>query len=102
MIGGLLCVELAALGQKLKKPREALRSSPYVYALFRSPPGDGLCAIFQISPDKARQRDPFRAVEAHVLWLTGIQISKTAMFVDTLAFHDAGILVNGTLIQFEQ
>jgi hypothetical protein len=98
--GSLLCVELATLGSKLEKVRSNLNTSPQLYASFRSLLGDGLNAVFRVSPDKTRRRDSFRAIERHVLDLTGIQISKTALLVDTFAYRGARILVDGRRIQF--
>jgi hypothetical protein len=98
--GSLLCVQLVALGRKLEKVRSNLNTSPHLYAAFCSPLGDGLNAIFRISPDETRRRDSFRAIERHVLDLTGIQISKTALLVDTFAYRGPRIFVDGRLIQF--
>src|SRR5437762_2618004 len=43
---GLLCADLDQLGERLPTVRAKLLSSPYLWALFRSPTGDGLKTVF--------------------------------------------------------
>ena len=45
---GLLCADLDKIGDTLPDVREALKKSPHLCALFFSPSGDGLKAVFRV------------------------------------------------------
>src|SRR5207248_4640270 len=47
---GLLCADLDDLGDQLSEVRAKLRASPYLWAMFTSPTGEGLKCVFRISP----------------------------------------------------
>ncbi|WP_460948047.1 VapE domain-containing protein [Spirosoma daeguense] len=49
---GLMAIDLDHLGPESEGVINILKSDPYVLAVFRSIGGDGLCVIFQISPDR--------------------------------------------------
>jgi putative DNA primase/helicase len=73
---GLLCADLDKLNGELQNAREKLLGSPYLFAVFTSPSGGGLKAVFRVPADGAKHRGSFRAVEQHVKALTGVQIDK--------------------------
>src|SRR4029450_11301238 len=50
---GLLDADLDSLGDELPGVREKLLKSPYLWALFLSPSGDGLKAIFRVLADES-------------------------------------------------
>jgi hypothetical protein len=83
---GLLCADLDSLGAKLADVRARLKTSPYLWALFLSPTGDGLKAIFRVQADASKQLASFRAVERHVLDITGVQIDEACKDVARLCF----------------
>ena len=87
---GLLCADLDKLNSELRNVREKLLSSPYLWALFTSPSGEGLKAVFRVPADGAKHRASFRAVQQHVKELTGIQIDEACKDVARLCFvsHD--------------
>lgn len=93
---GLLCADLDELGDKLPAVRAKLRESPYVWALFVSPTGDGLKCVFRIQSDAHEHKASFRAVEEHVRVLTGIQIDQSCSDVARLCFlsHDPDAHLN--------
>jgi hypothetical protein len=84
---GLICADLDDLGSEaLKAVRPELLTSPYLWALFRSPTGKGLKAIFRVSADRLKHLASFRAVEKHVRDLTGIQIDQSCKDLARLCF----------------
>ena len=83
---GLLCTDLDARGDTLPEVREKLLASPHVWALFRSPSGDGLKCIFRVRANAALHRASFRAVQQHVAKLTGVEIDQSCKDVARLCF----------------
>jgi VirE N-terminal domain. len=67
---GLIAADLDLLGEMLPDIRRKLLTSPHLWALFRSPSGDGLKAIFRTPADASRHDASFRAIECHVTELT--------------------------------
>jgi len=47
---GLLCADLDELGTRFGEVRENLLKSPHLWAVFRSPSGGGLKAVFRVPP----------------------------------------------------
>jgi Protein of unknown function (DUF3987)/VirE N-terminal domain len=93
---GLLCADLDSLNGELASVREKLLTSPYLWALFVSPSGDGLKAVFRVPADAAKHAGSFRAVERLVLELTGIQIDQSGKDAARLCFmsYDPDIYAN--------
>ncbi len=83
---GLMCADLDALGDCLPEVREKLPRSPHLWALFLSPTGDGLKAVFRVPCDAATHMESFRAVEQHVRELTGVQIDQACKDAARLCF----------------
>jgi hypothetical protein len=100
---GLLCADLDSLGARLREVRQKLVKSPHVWALFLSPSGDGLKAVFRVPADSSKHLASFRAVEKHVLELTGIAIDESCSDVARLCFmsYDPGIWLNPHAIPIE-
>jgi hypothetical protein len=48
---GLLCADLDNLGKRLTEVRAKLAKSPYLFALFTSPTGNGLKAVLRVPAD---------------------------------------------------
>jgi hypothetical protein len=84
---GQLCADLDDLGSELSRVREQLQPSPHLYALFLSPTGIGLKAVFGVPADGAKHAGSFRAVEKHVRELTGVQIDQSGKDVSRLCFY---------------
>jgi hypothetical protein len=83
---GLLCADLDSLNGDLPLVRERLQSSPHVWALFLSPSGDGLKAVFRVPADHKQHPGSFRAVEAHVHDLAGVRVDQACKDVARLCF----------------
>jgi hypothetical protein len=83
---GLLCADLDDLGERLADVRAKLLASPHLLALFTSPTGQGLKAIFRVAADAAKHAARFRAVEHHVYELTGEKIDESGKDVARLCF----------------
>jgi hypothetical protein len=100
---GLLCADLDNLNGELQNAREKLLGSPYLFAVFTSPSGGGLKAVFRVRTDGAKHRGSFRAVEQHVKELTGIQIDESCKDSARLCFvsHDPAAYHNQDAIAIE-
>jgi hypothetical protein len=83
---GLLCADLDKLNGELQNAREKLLVSRYLWALFTSPSGQGLKAVFRVPADGTKHRGSFRAVEQHVKELTGIKIDEACKDPARLCF----------------
>jgi hypothetical protein len=83
---GLLCADLDELGEQLPEIRKKLMSSPYVWAVFLSPSGDGLKAVFRAPADACKHVSSFSAVEKHVRELTDARIDESCKDVARLCF----------------
>src|SRR5262245_22453355 len=83
---GLLCADLDSLNGELPKVRGDLLKSPHIWALFVSPSGDGLKAVFRVLADAAQHLASYRAVEQHVRELTGIHVDQSGKDVARLCF----------------
>jgi hypothetical protein len=83
---GLLGTDFDSLGSKLAEVREKLLNSPHLWALFLSPTGDGLKAIFRVLADASKHLGSFLAVERHVLDITGVQVDQACKDVARLCF----------------
>lgn len=93
---GLLCADLDELGDKLSEVRGQLLKSPYVWALFTSPSGDGLKCVFRVRASAAEHQASFLAVKQHVRELGGAQVDESCSDVSRLCFlsHDPGAYLN--------
>jgi hypothetical protein len=100
---GLLCADLDELGSELPRVREQLQPSPHLFALFLSPTAYGLKAVFRVSADASKHAGSFRAVQKHVLELTGVQIDESGKDVSRLCFlsYDPDLYYNPDAIQLE-
>jgi Protein of unknown function (DUF3631)/VirE N-terminal domain len=100
---GLLCADLDGLNGSLADTRQKLKDSPNLWALFVSPSGDGLKAVFKVPADAAKHAGSFRAVEQHVRELTGVQIDEACKDVARLCFlsHDSDLYYNANAIAIE-
>jgi len=100
---GLLCADLDGLNGSLADTRQKLKDSPNLWALFVSPSGDGLKAVFKVPADVAKHAGSFRAVEQHVRELTGVQIDEACKDVARLCFlsHDPELYHNANAIAIE-
>jgi len=99
---GLLCADLDGLGRdRLDETREKLVKSPNLWALFVSPTGDGLKAVFRVPAEAESHKASFRAVEKHVRELSGLQIDKACSDVSRLCFlsHDPNAYLNEKAVE---
>jgi hypothetical protein len=83
---GLICADLDGLNERIAEVRKNLLHSVHLFALFCSPTGDGLKAIFRVAADSDKHPASYRAVEEHVMQLTGIRIDEGCKDVARLCF----------------
>src|SRR5262245_28679336 len=100
---GLLVADLDSLGEKLADIRKKLLNSPHLWALFVSPSGDGLKAVYRVSADAQKHPASWRAVQKHVLELTGVQIDQSGKDPARLCFlsFDPDLYHNANAIEIE-
>ncbi|PWT84459.1 MAG: hypothetical protein C5B58_04685 [Acidobacteria bacterium] len=93
---GLLCADLDGLGEQLTEVRTKLAKSPYLFALFASPTGDGLKCVFRVPADPEKHNASFLAVDEHVRKLSGSHIDQACSDVARLCFlsHDPEAFLN--------
>jgi hypothetical protein len=98
---GLLCADLDNLGKRLAEVRAKLVTSPHLFALFASPKGYGLKAVFRVPADVERHTASFCAVEKHVHDLTGETIDGACKDIARLCFvsYDADALLNRDAVE---
>ena len=98
---GLLCADLDDLGQNLPNVRAKLLKSLHLRALFLSPTGDGLKAIFNVPADPTKHSASFQSVQQHVMELTGVQIDEACKDVARLCFvsFDPGLYFNPNAVE---
>jgi len=94
---GLLCADLDSLNGDLREVNQKLRQSPHTYAVFISPSGEGLKAVFRVPADATKHAGSYRAVEQHVRELTGRQIDQACKDPARLCFlsYDPDAYHNG-------
>jgi hypothetical protein len=92
---GILCADLDDIPARLAEVCSKLASSPYLIALFRSPTGTGLKALFRVPPDPTKHRASFEAVRKHVHESTGCEIDPACKDVTRLCFlsYDPEIVI---------
>lgn len=98
---GLLCADLDNLGDKLADVRGKLARSPHLWALFTSPTGNGLKAVFPVIADKEQHAASYFAIAKHVLELTGETIDGSCKDVARLCFvsFDPDALLNPAAVK---
>ena len=84
---GLLCADLDNLSpEQLACCRAKLAADKHVFALFTSPTGTGLKVVFRVSSDAAEHVNRFRAIQAHVRALCGVEIDEACKDITRLCY----------------
>jgi hypothetical protein len=97
---GLLCADLDDLGD-VRTIRMQLQRSKHLWALFASPTGKGLKAVFRVRADVATHPASFEAVKAHIKELTGVEVDESCKDVARLCFlsHDPDAYSNEAAVE---
>lgn len=99
---GLFQADLDLLRDRLPEIRATLRDDPHVYALFVSPTGEGLKAIYRVPvcSNAAEYKTAFAAVSSRVEDLTGVEIDKLEDFTRLcFASHDPDACLNPNAVE---
>ena len=82
--------------------RYKLKGYPWIYAMFRSPSGDGLKVVAKIPPDKDKHRGYFRGIQKKLAWLPGFD--PTSINVSRICFesYDPDLYVNNNAVEFQE
>jgi len=62
---GFIAIDIDNLGTEVESTRELLKTDPYIYSIFTSVSGTGLCAIVKIDPEK--HREAFEGIANYLL-----------------------------------
>jgi len=98
---GLICADLDDLKNNLPHVRRKLLGRPELWALFLSPTGTGLKAVFRVPADVSIHPASFRVVQRHVFDLTGVEIDEACKDVARLCFvsHDPDAYYNSNALE---
>jgi len=98
---GLICADLDDLGDRCADVRITLSQSPHLFALFTSPKGTGLKAVFRVPADKEKHAVSYQAVEKHVLELTTVKIDGACKDVGRMCFvsYDPDAVLNADAVE---
>jgi hypothetical protein len=94
---GILCADLDDIADRIPEIRTKLIDSPHVLAVFLSPTGSGLKALFRVQPHADQHLASFERVRKHVFELTGCPIDLACKDVTRLCFvsFDPQAFING-------
>lgn len=86
---GLICADLDHLGDQVGAYKERFASDPHVLAVFVSPTGTGLKAIFRCDPERSHKQS-FEAMEHYVIQNFGVTPDEKCSDSSRLCFvsHD--------------
>ena len=82
---GLICADLDHIDD-IAGTRAKLSESPYVRAVFLSPTGTGLKVLVRVEPNVERHSASWKAVKAHIMELTELEIDEACKDVSRLCF----------------
>jgi len=77
---GFIAIDLDDLNNEVEATRVLLESDPYVYSIFTSVSGTGLCVLFKINPEK--HRDSFEGIADYL-------IKKYQLLVDSSGVNES-------------
>jgi hypothetical protein len=84
---GLLCADLDNVpANRLPEIRAKLCTSPYALAIFLSPSGTGLKALFKVPANPEAHKASFQVVQRHVGEVTGLPIDRACSDLARLCF----------------
>jgi hypothetical protein len=87
---GLLCIDIDEIGADTRAAIGALRNHPSIYAVFKSPSGDGMKAVFRVPPDEDMHAFAWRAAALEAEKQTGFKADEATKNINSLCFvsHD--------------
>lgn len=74
---GYIGIDLDDLGSEVEPTRDLLTGDPYIYSVFTSVSGTGLCLIFRIDP--LRHKDAFEAIADYLVRKYGLLVDPTGI-----------------------
>lgn len=91
---GFIGIDIDDLGAEVESTRSVLSADPYVYAIFTSVSGTGLCVVFRI--EGGRHGDAFSGLAENLHTNYGLQIDMSGRDASRLRFasYDPHIFIN--------
>src|SRR5205823_13800283 len=95
------CADLDDLEDRLPRLRDALKRSPNVWALFKSPSGNGLKVIFRVVPDASSHYGSFLAVQSYMKKVHDVSVDEKCSDVGRLCLlsHDPEVYLKEDAIE---
>jgi len=99
---GLIAIDLDDLNSEVESTRVLLEQDPYIFSLFASCSGNGLCVIFKINPEK--HRDSFEAIADYFIRKYQLLIDSTGINESRARFvsYDPDLYVNDKCLTFKK
>ena len=94
---GFIILDIDKLStEKLIKTKQAVSKSPFCYACFVSPSGNGLKILVKVSSDKDNHKSAFLQLQSHFEKLLNVEIDKSGKDITRLCFvsYDPEIYIN--------
>ena len=100
---GLLCIDIDDIGADTRGAIGALRNHPSIYAVFKSPSGDGMKAIFRVPPDENMHTIAWKTAAQEAEKQTGFKADEATKNINSLCFvsYDPEAYHNPSAVELE-
>lgn len=99
---GLIGIDIDDLNTAVEGTRDLMNKDPYVYSVFTSVSGTGLCVVFRIEGE--RHRDAFQAISKYLLDSYRIIVDKSGVNEGRLRYisYDPQLSINDKALKFKK
>lgn len=99
---GFIAIDIDDLGNEVETTRELLKQDPYVYAIFASVSGYGLCVLFKIDTEK--HRESFEGIASYLVTKYQIIIDPTGVNISRPRYvsFDPDLYFNEKALRFKK
>lgn len=99
---GFIAIDIDDLGNEVEGTRELLKHDPYVYSVFTSVSGTGLCLLIKIDPEKHRQA--FEGIADYLIKKYQIIVDPTGVNPSRTRFvsYDPDLYINESSVSFKK
>lgn len=99
---GFIGIDIDDLGNEVESTRELLTNDPYIYAIFTSVSGFGLCVLFKINEEK--HRESFEGIASYLLAKYQIVIDPTGVNLSRPRYvsYDPDLYFNEKALKFKK
>lgn len=99
---GFIAIDIDGLGTEVESTRELLSRDPYIYCVFTSVSGYGLCALFKI--DSEKHRESFEGIAEYLIKKYQIVIDPTGVNISRPRYvsYDPDLYFNEKALKFKK